>query len=215
MAVRSRAISRSSAAAERPLRCRLGSRCPARVRRAEARSRRDCGDRALNDLGTRIRSRASTGTGKSIAASRLTCRSAVSTSGRGPSWWSKPRWPLLRPHGQPRVEDQGEPRVLAGGHVDDVAGPELLQRPGGLGAALVSALPEPAPSRGPSAPGAACRTPRSHRGGRSSRRRTPPGPPRSAGPGGRCRPPSGRPGTGRRRSPAARASGAARTGAPG
>ncbi len=47
----------------------------------EARSRRDCGLRALNDLGMRIRSSASTGTGKSSCASRLTWRSAVSRAG--------------------------------------------------------------------------------------------------------------------------------------
>ncbi|CAM5636416.1 hypothetical protein SCALM49S_00001 [Streptomyces californicus] len=83
--------------------------CPALVRSAEARSRRDCGERGLNDFGTRIRSSASTGTGKSIEASRLTCRSAVSTSGRGPSWWSNPRCPLARPAGSPGSSTSASP----------------------------------------------------------------------------------------------------------
>ncbi len=43
--------------------------------------------------------------------------------------------------GQARVQDQGEARVLAGGHVDDVARLEPLQRDGGLRAPLVRALP--------------------------------------------------------------------------
>ena len=131
------------------LRCRSGAMCPALVRSAEARSRRDCGERGLNDFGIRIRSSASTGTGKSIDASRLTCRSAVSTSGRGPSWCSKPAVPVGPPGGQPRVEDQREPGELAGRHVDDVARLELLQRRGGLRPAAAPRPAWPAPSRGP------------------------------------------------------------------
>ncbi len=51
--------------------------------RDEARSRRDCGERGLNVLGTRTRASASTAVGKSSSDSRRTCRSTVRTTGRG------------------------------------------------------------------------------------------------------------------------------------
>ena len=98
IAARSRAISRVVGGRGPLLAVPLAARC-ARPWCAARRPGRGAtaGERGLKDLGIRIRSSASTGTGKSIDASRLTCRSAVSTSGRGPSWYSKPRWPLARP----------------------------------------------------------------------------------------------------------------------
>ena len=53
------------------------------LRTVAARSRRCLAERALNEFGIRIRSIAVTGTGKSAALSRFTCRFAVSTSGSG------------------------------------------------------------------------------------------------------------------------------------
>ena len=54
-----------------------------RFRMVDARSRRCCGERGLNEAGMRILSMTSAGTGKSVTASRLTCRPSVSTRGPG------------------------------------------------------------------------------------------------------------------------------------
>ena len=56
-----------------------------RERSADARSRRICGLRLLKLRGTFSRVSATTGVGKSASESRRACRSAVTTSGRGPS----------------------------------------------------------------------------------------------------------------------------------
>ena len=74
---------------------RRPGRCGARRRRAVGQAgvaqggrqvaARLAGLRGLKVFGIRIRSSASTGTGKSASESRRTCRSAVSTVGRGPS----------------------------------------------------------------------------------------------------------------------------------
>ena len=56
-----------------------GARSWVRERSAEARSRRICGLRPLNDFGTFTVATDATGTGKSIIASRRACRSAVTT----------------------------------------------------------------------------------------------------------------------------------------
>ena len=68
-----------------------------------ARSRRSWELRWLNDFGIRSRSIASTGVGKSTTDSRLTCRSSVSTTGRG----------VLAAGLQAGIEDDGKagPRV--------------------------------------------------------------------------------------------------------
>ena len=74
---------------------------------------------ALKYFGMRSRSqRLDRRPGSRPATAGATCRSAVSTSGRGP----------VGPPGRARVEHDGQPGPAAGRHPDDVAEPQPLQR---------------------------------------------------------------------------------------
>ena len=122
--------------------CELGragrptSRPASLLRTLAARSLRCCGERALNQLGMRIRSIGSTGIGKSASDSRLTCRPAVSTSGSGALAASARGLPRLpEPWATP---DRGRPRRRPGGRraPGSCRPAQPLQRRPGLGPPL-------------------------------------------------------------------------------
>ena len=168
----------------------------------------------------RILSSASTGTGKSATASRLTCRPSVSTSGRGPVYSADPkpapaaREPAvagmavaLTRRAHARLQDHGEAGATAGRHPDDVAGAQLRQRPARLRPAGSSHGPGTDQPRVRVKIVSRPHTRRSRRGDRSSTRPVRQGLVVPADLPGQARPRRGRPGTGRTTTRAARGRG--------